>query len=149
MKYFVFCALILIYGCNEPISKKVILECDFSRGERFLSLYVKEDSSSFVVKGRRSRRGDSLIVYSADTSSLFRLDSLSFFLKKVDSLNIAPVSNSEIPDATRVLIYYKSKKVYDVYKWDHQFWMFFEPIMYDFPKGFNPFVTKDFFSEIE
>jgi len=116
---------------------------DFRFGNRFYSFCSKESGDSYVIKGKSSEYNDSFVIFSADTSRIFRIDPSKVYFGKLTVLSKKPLVVDHHSDAPRVEIYYDGKKIYDSHRWDEEFWDIFRPVMSQLPKGFNPFLIDE------
>jgi hypothetical protein len=142
---YIFCSFFLLFSCKEKDSdiKPYNVQADIRLGNKFYSIYLNDDGEGYVIKGDGSYYTDTLKVQSSDTSNVFKIDSVKVFFENLNRIKAHPIIGVNRVDAPRVEIYYDHQKVYDAYKWDATFWNLFRPIMYQIPKGFNPFRADD------
>ena len=86
---------------------------------------------------------EDLIVRSADTSGIFKLDSIDKYYFQIKKIENKPKIDSSDPGSPRIEIYYKHIMIVDSYNWDESFWDIARPIMYQLPDGFNPFRSDE------
>lgn len=143
--------LVVIFLCMQVVScshsgynlHDADAKIDVRLGNSFYSLYLDKDCQSYVVKGTGTNYMDSLIVFSADTSDAFTLDSLEVFLDRLGQFRPTRSRSIFHNDAPRIEVYYLKSKIIDTYYWDPKIWDLVRPIMYQIPKGYNPFRVSD------
>jgi hypothetical protein len=135
------------FSCRKNIKeqKHYQVRTDVRLGSKFYCIYVNEAGKTYVVKGTGSNYTEQFKkIITSDTSKIFRSDDMKVFFYKVKNMQSNPVIiPSNITDAARIEIYFKSKKVYDSYGFDKGFMDLFRPIMGQLPNGFNPFLAND------
>ena len=144
---FLLPAFLLLFACRNKLKTQnsYQVRMDVRFGSKFFSIYVNDKGETFVVKGKGSNyTGRFTNTVTSDTSKVFKSDSLRVFFDKVKKMEAHPVIiESNVTDAARIEIYYKSKKVYDYYGFDSTFMSLFRDNMGQLPKGFNPFRADD------
>ncbi|MFL5746849.1 MAG: hypothetical protein ACJ751_19380 [Niastella sp.] len=148
MKLFYLPLFLIFFACREQtnMKKQCDVRCDVRLFTKYFSMHINSDGKTYVVKGTGSYYTDSLIVKSADTSNVFKLDSTQAFFEALNKIRTNPVFNENRSTGTaqRGEVYYKQVKVFDDYAWDPAFWDLFRPIMGQLPSEFNPFNVENY-----
>jgi hypothetical protein len=143
--FYISYSFFLFFACKEKDKDEKLynVQTDIRLGSKFYSIYLNEEGKAYVIKGNGSYYTDTLKILSADTSNVFKLDSIKLFFENLNRIKANPIIGPNRVDAPRVEIYYDNQKIYDDYKWDEVLWDLFKPIMEQIPQGFNPFRVSD------
>jgi len=137
---FVIC--LLIESCKQNYRPQHFfnVRTDIRFGEKFFSICLNDEGKAYVIRGRGSNYIEPFIVKDSDTSEIIKSDSLKKLYNKVVESSATPnIDSANTTDAPRVEVYYKNKKIYDIYRWDERVWTLFRPITSVLPYKFNPF----------
>lgn len=137
--------LLFLFSCNNKLTTESTndVRLDVRLGKKFYSIYVSKEGDGYGVRGIGSYFVEPLVVEKSDTSKFFRLDSAKLFFDNLEKYERQPFVGAKVQDAPRIEIYYLQKKIYDSYRWGADFWDLVRPIMYQIPKGYNPFLAND------
>lgn len=116
-----------------------VVRTDFSFGNRFISIITKGRDSAIAIKGLAYYNNDSLLIQSADTSKIFKLDSLALFIEKACELKKNPYIRNNSHDTIKAEVFLNDEKIYSSFRWRENFWNLFGLIYREIPSEYNPF----------
>lgn len=147
MKFFSLALILLIASCGSIVHEdnNYDVRINFRFGNKFVSYKLNERGEGFAIKGHGSNYTDQFVSIDSTTSGSFRLDtSKKVFFANIKKLCNDPVIHSSSnSDGMRTEIYYRHKKIYDVYFANQVYWVLFDPIMRKMPLGYSPFRIDD------